>query len=78
MATITVKKPEKSEGDDTLKVDQRRPTLLRFRLQVDRQTKASFASLDEAEKLGKAIKKAHAIVHVTVYDAEKSEEKILG
>jgi hypothetical protein len=74
MATITVKKPEKQEGDDVMKVDQRRPKLERFRLQVDRQTKSSFASFDEAEGAGKAIKKAHPVVYVTVYDTVKNEQ----
>jgi hypothetical protein len=73
MATITVKKSEKQEGDDVMNVDQRRPKLERFCLQVDRQTKSSFRSFDEAESAGKAIKKAYPIVYVTVYDAVKNE-----
>jgi hypothetical protein len=44
--------------------------LHRYRLQVDRQTKSSFEDKDAAEKAGKAIKKAHPVVQVTVYDAE--------
>ena len=77
MATINMPKKEKVEAEP-MRIDQRRPSLLRYRLQVDRQTKASFGSMDEAEKAGKAIKKAHPIVHVTIYDAEGHQERILG
>ena len=40
----------------------------RFRLQVDRQTKASYATWEAAEKAGLAIKKGHPILQVAVYD----------
>ena len=40
----------------------------RFRLQVDRQTKATYATLEAAEAAGLAIKKSHPIVCVGVYD----------
>ena len=49
----------------------------RFRLQVDRQTKASYATYEAAEKAGKAIKKDHAILHVAVYDRIESINKII-
>ena len=77
MATMSVKKPEKLT-DEILRVDQRRPTLSRFRLQVDGQTKASFATLEAAEKVGKEIKAAHPVVRVSVYDAEGHEQKLVG
>jgi len=48
-----------------------------FRLQVDRQTKDSYATYEEAEAAGLAIKKRFPIVQVTVYDAVKSERKII-
>ena len=76
MATITVKKSEATP--EVMKVDQRRPTLERFRLQVDRQVKSSFASFEEAEKIGKAIKEAYPIVEVSIYDAEEHQQKILA
>jgi hypothetical protein len=72
---ITVKKA--AAEDAVLKIDQSRPSLGRFRLQVDRQTKSAFESLDEAEKAGKAIKTAHPLVQVSVYDAQESVQKIL-
>jgi len=49
----------------------------RFRLQVDRQMKASYATYEAAEKAGLAIKKEHPIVQVVVYDGIESVEKII-
>jgi hypothetical protein len=75
MATISMPKKEAAE-EVSVKAGQNRPTLERFRLQVDRQTKATYASMDEAEVAGKAIKKAHPIVQVSVYDAQQSTQTI--
>ena len=49
----------------------------RFHLQVDRQTKASYATYEAAEKAGKAIKKDHPILQVAVYDGIESVNKII-
>jgi hypothetical protein len=76
MATMTMPKKEAAEPI-VVRAGQTRVALGRFRLQVDRQTKASYASLDEAETAGKAIKKAHPIVQVSVYDAEQSAQTML-
>jgi hypothetical protein len=48
---------------------QRRADTKQFRLQVDRQTKSSYASYEAAEQAGLQIKKSHPIVSVTVYDS---------
>jgi hypothetical protein len=48
----------------------------RFRLQVDRQTKASYATYEAAEA-GKAIKKDYPILQVAVYDGVESVNKII-
>jgi hypothetical protein len=56
---------------------QRKQADGRFRLQVDRQTKASYATSEAAEKAGKAIKKNHPILHVAVYDRIESVNKII-
>jgi hypothetical protein len=53
---------------------QARPALLRYRLQVDRQTKASFKERADAENKGKEIKRAYPKVRVTLYDAETEEQ----
>lgn len=56
---------------------RKRPEPGRFRLQVDRQTKSSYATLDAAEAAGLAIKTAHPIVQVVVYDAVESVNKVI-
>jgi hypothetical protein len=48
---------------------RRKPDIGQFRLQVDRQTKASFTTLEAAEAAGLVIKKRHPVVRVTAYDA---------
>ena len=48
-----------------------------FRLQVDRQTKTSYASFEAAKEAALAIKKAHPILHVTVYDAVERVNKLI-
>jgi hypothetical protein len=85
MATINMPKkelnlPKKEAGAaeaEPLKIDQRRAALSRYWLQVDRQTKASFDSMEEAEKRGSAIKKANPFVQVSVYDAQEHQQTIL-
>jgi hypothetical protein len=49
----------------------------RFRLQVDRQTKGSYATYEAAEKAGMAIKIGHPILQVAVYDGVDSVNKII-
>jgi hypothetical protein len=48
-----------------------------FRLQVDRQTKDSFATYEEAEAAGLTIKTRHPVVQVSIYDTAKSVNKII-
>jgi hypothetical protein len=45
----------------------------RFRLQVDRQTKGSYATREAAEEASLAIKRAYPILHVAVFDAEEGQ-----
>jgi hypothetical protein len=72
----TINMPSKKQKDgsenDEVRVSQTRQTLKRFRVQVDRLVKSSFDKEDEATKAASVIKKAHPIVTVSVYDAEKS------
>jgi hypothetical protein len=56
---------------------QRKPPEGRFRVQVDRQTKAAYPTFAEAEAAGTAIKKTHPIVQVAVYDHAESVNKII-
>jgi hypothetical protein len=69
------KKQKDGSDDDEVRVSQTRQPLKRFRVQVDRQVKASFDKEDEATKMASSIKSAHPGVTVSVYDAEKSSSK---
>jgi hypothetical protein len=51
---------------------RKRPEVGRFWLQVDRQTKGSYATAEAAETAGMVIKKAHPVVQVSVYDSVDS------
>ena len=50
----------------------------RYRLQVDRQTKKSFATIEPAIEAGMIIKKAHPIVQVSIYDAIDCVNQLIG
>jgi hypothetical protein len=63
-ATKTRSKDSGSIEEAPLVVDQRKRTEERFRLQVDRQTKRSFATLAAAVDAGSLIKKSHPVVQV--------------
>ena len=49
----------------------------RFRLQVDRQTKGSYATYEAAETAGRGIKKHYPILQVAVYDDVERVNKII-
>lgn len=69
--TIKAKRKEAFDADDpgSTAYQQKRPEMAQFRLQVDRQTKAAYATYAAAEGAALAIKKGHPIVRVTVFDA---------
>jgi hypothetical protein len=76
----TIKMPPKQQTNDELadsRAGQGRPVLHRYRLQVDRQTKSSFDDKAAADRAAKAIKKAHPVVQVTIYDAESHERMLI-
>ena len=72
------KNTETQQSDEVPKADQQRPTLERFKLRVDRQLKSSFASFEEAEKAGAAIKKKYPAVEVSIYNSQESQQTILA
>ena len=72
-SAIIASAPEESVPE----VTQRKPADGRFRLQVDRQTKGSYATYEAAEKAGLGIKKEHPLVQVAVYDGVESVNKII-
>ena len=73
----TFTKPNGSEEPAEEVISQRRRPEGRFLLQVDRQTKVSFSTFEEAEKAGLLIKKNFPVVRVAIYDSVTSENKII-
>lgn len=57
---------------------RKRPEEGQFQLQIDRQVKASYTTLEAAEEAGLAIKKAHPVVQVAVYDSVALVNKIIA
>ena len=74
--TITMA-PEPDEPVQDLVTQRKRPDDGRFRLQVDRQTKGSYATYEAAEAAGMAIKKDYPMLEVAVYDSVESVNKII-
>jgi hypothetical protein len=74
--TIT-KAPNPDERAEKLFSQRRKPEVGQFRLQVDRQTKASFTTFEAAEEAGLEIKKGHPIVRVAVYDTVECINRII-
>jgi hypothetical protein len=69
-----------SEPDDTVQellTQRKRPESDRFRLQVDRQTKGSYATYEAAEAAGMAIKKDYPMLEVALYDSVEGVNKII-
>jgi hypothetical protein len=60
------------------RTEQKQPMSYRYWLQVDRQTKSSYETLNEAETAGKAIKKLYPKLQVSIYDAEKSHQTLIA
>ena len=77
-ATTLTKGTTNSEEPATEPLGQRkRPEKRRYRLQVDRQTKSAYVTYEAAEEAGRAIKQAHPILLVGVYDAVTGESKVI-
>jgi hypothetical protein len=56
---------------------QKRPEMAQFRLQVDRQTKSSYATYEAAEAAALVIKREHPIVRVSVFDSVAGESTVI-
>jgi hypothetical protein len=67
----------KKEDFDVLPMGQQKPALERYWLQVDRQTKSSYPTLEAAQAVGKAIKKSHPKLQVGIFDSEKSQQTLV-
>jgi len=75
--------PKTRSKDDPIEnapepANQRKVAEARYRLQVDRQTKRSFATLEAAEEAGLVIKTTYPIVQVSVYDSVDGVNKLIG
>jgi hypothetical protein len=76
--TITAKRSAAvDEPDDDQFSQRRRPDVKQFRLQVDHQTKSSYETLADAQAAGLAIKTAHPIVQVSIYDITAGETHLV-
>jgi len=82
--TATIKAKAKSGSDAVTPEEpgreplgQRKRPESRFCLQVDRQTKASYATYEAAEQAALVIKKRHPIVRVAIYDTVESVNKVI-
>jgi hypothetical protein len=64
-------------ADEGFGRQQQRAQMAQFRLQVDRQTKGSYATQEDAEQAGLAIKLKYPVVQVTVYDALTGTNKLV-
>jgi hypothetical protein len=74
------KRDDGSDADESMSElfgRRKPPEQGRFRLQVDRQTKGSYPTREEAEEAGLAIKRAFPIVHVSVFDAEEGQSNAI-
>jgi hypothetical protein len=77
-STKTITMPSATMASAPERVTQRKPAERgRFRLQVDRQTKGSYATYEAAQKAGLVIKKEHPVLQVAVYDGVESVNKII-
>ncbi len=78
MATKKINMPPKEIEEAPVRKGQLRPTQERYLLQVDRQTKRSFADVEEAKKAGEAVKKGYPMVMVSIYDTAESVSLPIG
>lgn len=79
MPTINIPPKKKESGQDIgpVSASQRRPKNERYRLQVDRQMKASFSTLMPPRNQAAQIKKANPVVKVAISDAESNTTKVI-
>ena len=67
----------RQETEAELPPQRKPPEVGRYLLQVDRQTKDSFATYEEAYAAGLTIKTRHPVVQVSIYDTVKSENTMI-
>jgi hypothetical protein len=80
MAARQIKKPAKDDSETEIgevSSQGKRPERGRYLLLVDRQTKNSYTTPEAAQAAALAIKKAHPIVQVSVYDGVDNTHMIV-
>jgi hypothetical protein len=82
MAPRQMKMPAKNDSEkdnaaDDVFSQQKRPERGRYLLQVDRQTKGSYTTVEAAQSAALVIKKSYPIVQVSVYDSVDNTNTIL-
>ncbi len=83
MAPRQMKMPAKNNNtaeEDVVEVfsQSKQPERGRYLLQVDRQTKSSYTTLEAAQAAALAIKKAYSVVQVSVYDSVEHTYTMIG
>lgn len=73
----TLTKIANSEEAVEPRSQRRKPETGRYLLQVDRQTKESYQTIEAAEAAGLVIKKAYPILQVAVYDPVDCVAKLI-
>jgi hypothetical protein len=69
MATRQIKMPRKDGSEiDAAPSQHQRPESGRYLLQVDRQTKGSYPTVEAVQSAALVIKKGYPVVQVSVYD----------
>ena len=79
MATRQIKMPVKDSPEQEVEEvlsQRKRPERGRFLLQVDRQTKGSYATFEAAQAAALVIKKNYPILQVSVYDSVDNSDKL--
>jgi hypothetical protein len=78
MARPQMKMSKKNGTEPEEQLSQRkRQELGRYLLQVDRQTKSLYHTVESAESAGLAIKKNYPTLHVAVYDSVEGSSTVL-
>lgn len=82
MAPRQMKMPAKNDSEKDKAADetfsqQKRPERGRYLLQVDRQTKGSYTTVEAAQSAAMVIKKGYPIVQVSVYDSVDNTNTIV-
>jgi hypothetical protein len=82
MAPRQMKMPAKSNSEKDQAADeafsqQKRPERGRYLLQVDRQTKGSYTTVEAAQSAALVIKKSYPVVQVSVYDSVDNTNTIV-